>query len=124
MTLVAIQLANDSLSHRSSHHFIVTRSPNHWWASSWAITLVSPRRGLLGDRRVANREIACRHREAHGPWNLELGLVPARKRLARLGVLELCEEIGVATNHHPIERDRARVEVVVKPDLERIDAGR
>ena len=28
-----------SLSQRSSHHFIVTRSPNHWCAISWAMTL-------------------------------------------------------------------------------------
>ena len=27
--------ANDSLSHRSSHHTGVTRSPNHMWAISW-----------------------------------------------------------------------------------------
>ncbi len=29
--------ANDSFSHRSSHHRIDTRSPNHMWAISWAI---------------------------------------------------------------------------------------
>lgn len=29
--------ANDSLSQRSFHHFIVTRSPNHMWASSCRI---------------------------------------------------------------------------------------
>jgi hypothetical protein len=34
----AIQVANDSLSHRSSHHSMVTRSPNHMCASSCAIT--------------------------------------------------------------------------------------
>ena len=28
------ELANASFNHRSSHHFIVTRSPNHWCASS------------------------------------------------------------------------------------------
>ena len=31
--------ANDSLSHRSSHHVMVTRSPNHMWAHSWAMVL-------------------------------------------------------------------------------------
>src|ERR1700694_1451034 len=35
-------VANDSLSHRSSHHRIVTRSPNHMCASSWR--MVSARR--------------------------------------------------------------------------------
>jgi len=29
-----MKVANDSLSHRSVHHFIVTRSPNHMCASS------------------------------------------------------------------------------------------
>ncbi len=29
--------ANDSLSHRSSHQVIVTRSPNHMCAISWAM---------------------------------------------------------------------------------------
>ena len=32
-----IKSANDSLSHKSSHHFIVTKSPNQKWANSWAI---------------------------------------------------------------------------------------
>src|SRR5580658_7477861 len=31
--------ANDSLSHKSSHHFMVTRSPNHMCAISCRITL-------------------------------------------------------------------------------------
>src|ERR1700694_5440071 len=35
-------VANDSLSHRSSHQRIVTRSPNHMRASSWR--MVSARR--------------------------------------------------------------------------------
>src|SRR4051794_18494889 len=36
------QVAKDSLSHRSSHHRMVTRSPNHIWAISCRI--VSQRR--------------------------------------------------------------------------------
>ena len=32
--------AKDSLSHRSFHHSIVTRSPNHMWASSWRMVTV------------------------------------------------------------------------------------
>lgn len=30
-----VYVANDSLSQRSFHHSMVTRSPNHMWASSW-----------------------------------------------------------------------------------------
>ena len=32
----SIQVAKPSLSHRSSHHAMVTRLPNHWWAISCA----------------------------------------------------------------------------------------
>lgn len=34
----SIQEAKPSFSQRSFHHFMVTRLPNHWWASSWATT--------------------------------------------------------------------------------------
>ena len=37
-TLKAIQVANASFSHRSSHQAMVTRSPYHMCASSWAMT--------------------------------------------------------------------------------------
>ena len=33
-----MNVANASFSHRPFHHFMVTRSPNHMWASSWLIT--------------------------------------------------------------------------------------
>ncbi len=36
--LAAIHVANDSFSHTSFHHSIVTRSPNHWCAISCAAT--------------------------------------------------------------------------------------
>ncbi len=36
VTRLPMYSANDSLSHRSSHHFGVTMLPNHWWAISWA----------------------------------------------------------------------------------------
>src|SRR6478736_8270685 len=44
VAMVDAHSANDSLSHRSFHHFMVTRSPNHMWASSWRI--VTTRRSL------------------------------------------------------------------------------
>ena len=43
--MVDAHSANDSLSHRSFHHFMVTRSPNHMCASSCRI--VSTRRSLI-----------------------------------------------------------------------------
>ena len=33
-----MNVAKASLSQMPFHHFMVTRSPNHMWASSWAIT--------------------------------------------------------------------------------------
>ncbi len=38
VTLSSMNVANASLSQMPFHHFIVTRSPNHMWASSWAMT--------------------------------------------------------------------------------------
>ena len=35
------QVANPSLSHKWVHHSIVTRFPNHWWATSCDTTIVS-----------------------------------------------------------------------------------
>ena len=36
--VISMKVAKASLSQMPFHHFIVTRSPNHMWASSWAIT--------------------------------------------------------------------------------------
>ena len=44
MILLPIHVAKDSFSHTSSHQAIVTRSPNHWCAVSWAQTLAYRRR--------------------------------------------------------------------------------
>ena len=33
-----MNVANASFSQMPFHHFIVTRSPNHMWASSWVMT--------------------------------------------------------------------------------------
>jgi hypothetical protein len=35
--VISMNVANASLSQMPFHHFIVTRSPNHMWASSWAM---------------------------------------------------------------------------------------
>jgi len=45
VAMVDAHSANDSLSHRSFHHFMVTRSPNHMCASSCRI--VTTRRSLI-----------------------------------------------------------------------------
>ncbi len=44
--------ANDSFSHRSSHQRMVTRSPNHMWASSCRIVLArcSYSKSVTGER--------------------------------------------------------------------------
>src|SRR3954464_10500455 len=38
--IVLVQVAKDSFSQRSFHHFMVTRLPNHMWESSCRITTV------------------------------------------------------------------------------------
>ena len=46
--------AKDSLSHRSFHHFMVTRSPNHMCASSCRIVLARALHLSLGGTLVRN----------------------------------------------------------------------
>ncbi len=38
VTFISMKVANASLSQMPFHQPIVTRSPNHMWASSWAMT--------------------------------------------------------------------------------------
>ena len=45
VAIVDAHSAKDSFSQRSFHHFMVTRSPNHMWASSCRI--VTTRRSLI-----------------------------------------------------------------------------
>src|SRR5215469_8579334 len=51
--------ANDSFSHRSSHHFIVTRSPNHMCAISCRMTIarVSYLASVTLDRNISDSDI-------------------------------------------------------------------
>src|ERR1043165_2188431 len=46
--------ANDSFSHRSSHQRMVTRSPNHMWATSCRIVLArcSYSKSVTGERQM------------------------------------------------------------------------
>ena len=39
VALFSIHEAKDSFSQRSSHQPMVTRLPNHWWATSWATVM-------------------------------------------------------------------------------------
>ena len=38
VTFISMNVAKASFSQMPFHHFMVTRSPNHMWAISWAIT--------------------------------------------------------------------------------------
>src|SRR5215469_14479716 len=51
--------ANDSFSHRSSHHFMVTRSPNHMCAISCKITIarISYFASVTFDRNISDSVI-------------------------------------------------------------------
>ena len=51
--------ANDSFSHRSSHHFMVTRSPNHMCAISCKMTIarVSYLASVTLDRNISDSVI-------------------------------------------------------------------
>ena len=41
VAIISMNVAKASFSQMPFHHFIVTRSPNHMWASSWAMTSVT-----------------------------------------------------------------------------------
>ncbi len=50
------------MSQRSSHQAMVTRSPNHWWAISWATTMATRWRFRAeaptgGARRAVSRKV-------------------------------------------------------------------
>ena len=50
---VDMNSAKDSLSHRSFHQRMVTRSPNHMWASSWR--MVMARRSISASGTVPRK---------------------------------------------------------------------
>ena len=41
VAIISMKVAKASFSQMPFHHFMVTRSPNHMWASSWAMTSVT-----------------------------------------------------------------------------------
>ena len=54
---ISMNVANASLSQMPFHHFIVTRSPNHMWASSWAMTSATRcSSGWVAGRRVDEQQ--------------------------------------------------------------------
>ncbi len=64
VALAAIQLAKPSLSHRSSHQAMVTRSPDHRWAISWAMTLKMTWRSAPLERRGSKTTLVWLNRIA------------------------------------------------------------
>ena len=71
---VPIHVAKDSLSQRSSHHAMVTRSPNHMWAVSCAITSTMFCRVCADD--VAGSKSRIRSRYVMAP---QFSMAPAAK---------------------------------------------
>lgn len=47
----SMKLANPSFNHKSFHHFIVTRFPNHWCANSWMTTVATDSWAVVVDLR-------------------------------------------------------------------------
>ncbi len=67
-------MAKASLSHKSSHHSMVTRFPNHWWASSWVIT--SATRFCTASGAVAGSASSATSRKVTAP---AFSIAPASK---------------------------------------------
>ena len=59
--LVSIQLAKPSFSQMSSHHRMVTKSPNHWCAISCAITTATRLRSSTDACWSSSWSSACRY---------------------------------------------------------------
>ena len=60
VTRLPMYSANDSLSHRSSHHFGVVMLPNHWCAISWARVEARPiriPRVTLDEKIIGSRKV-------------------------------------------------------------------
>ena len=72
--LLAAHVANPSFSQISSHHFIVTRLPNHWCASSCAITDATALRTPI--EAVASSTSSMRSRKVMAP---AFSIAPAAK---------------------------------------------
>ena len=95
------QVAKPSLSQMSFHHFIVTRSPNHWCANSCAMTSACERRADVVACRGSSRSSTSRNVTRPGVLHRarrEVGHgheVELRVRVAHVEVLaELVDEGG------------------------------
>ena len=72
--LLAAQVAKPSFSQMSSHHFIVTRLPNHWCAISWAMIEATLLRRLTDERSGSTS--SSRSRKVIAP---QFSIAPAAK---------------------------------------------
>ena len=61
---ISMNVANASLSQMPFHHLIVTRSPNHMWASSWATTSATFCSSAWVARRRVDEQQALAERDA------------------------------------------------------------
>ncbi len=62
--------ANDSLSQMSSHQRRVTRSPNHMWAISWAMTMARTWRSVsvTAERKTKSSRKTTSPGFSMAPW--------------------------------------------------------
>ncbi len=57
---ISMNVAKASFSQMPSHHRIVTRSPNHMWASSWAMTSATRSSSARAALEVSTRSAVSR----------------------------------------------------------------
>ena len=140
VTFISMNVAKASLSQMPFHHFIVTRSPNHMWASSWAMTSAtfcsSPCVAVLGvdeEQRLAERDAAEVLHGAEG----EVGDGDEVELVAGVGDAEVVGEVAqreradlereggeVALAGRADDAQRRAVDVDRLGDLERADDER
>ena len=115
-----MNVANASLSQMPFHHFIVTRSPNHMWAISWAIDVGHALQLGLG-RRVAGSTSSSASRNVTQPRfsiapNGEVGHGDEVELVAGIGDAEVVGEEVAARTRRPRGRTPVRCALAGRVD--------
>ena len=123
---ISMNVAKASLSQMPFHHCMVTRSPNHMWASSWAMTSTTfCSSGWVAVRRVDEEQDLAEGDAAevlHGPEG-EVGDGDQVELVARVGDAVVVGEV-VEAEGPDLERVAGEVALADGVDDAEVDAAR
>ena len=108
--LVSIQLAKPSFSQMSSHHCIVTRSPNHWCAISCASTSAMLLARVSIDASWRRRAAASRDRRSRAVFSIAPAAKSGTATMSSFlnGILDRVVAVVVAAGSAAPPRARSR----------------